>query len=122
SVAHLINSGVPVERVTMSSDGYGAMTVLEPDGKFKALVAPVSSLYEEFTGTLREGVPVTDAIRIVAANPADYLALHGKGHIREGMDADLLLIGASDYSLKAVFAMGRKMVENGTALVKGVFE
>ncbi|MCL1941255.1 MAG: amidohydrolase family protein, partial [Synergistaceae bacterium] len=122
SVARLIDSGVPVERITMSSDGYGAMTVLEPDGKFKALVAPVSSMYEEFTGIMREGVTPTDAIRIAATNPADFLALHGKGHIREGMDADLLLIGANDYSLKAVFAMGRKMVENGAALVKGMFE
>ena len=64
----------------------------------------------------------TDAIRIVTSNPADCLALTGKGHIREGMDADLLIINSNDHSLKAVFAMGRKMVENDVALVKGTFE
>jgi len=79
-------------------------------------------LYEEFADTLREGVPVSDAVRTVSANPADKLALPGKGYIREGMDADLLLIDPNNYSLKTVFAMGRKMVENGTVLVKGTFE
>ena len=122
AIARLIDSGVPLERITMSSDGYGSMTVLGPDGVYRASVSPVSSLYEEFVNTLHEGVSVPDAVRIVTANPADFLALPGKGHIKEGMDADLLIIGANDYSLKAVFAMGRKMVENGAALVKGTFE
>jgi beta-aspartyl-dipeptidase (metallo-type) len=122
AIARLIDSGVSVERITMSSDGYGAMTVPKPDGQFETHVSPVGSLYEEFADTLREGVSATDAIRIVSTNPADYLALPGKGRIRENMDADLLIIDANDYTLKAVFAMGRKMVENGTILVKGVFE
>lgn len=122
AIARLIESGVHVERITMSSDGYGSMTVLAPDGTYQAAVSPVSSLYEEFTNTLREGVPMTDAVRIVTQNPADSLTLQGKGSISEGMDADLLIIDEKGYSLKAVFAMGRKMVENGVAIVKGAFE
>jgi beta-aspartyl-dipeptidase (metallo-type) len=122
ALARLIDSGVPIERITMSSDGYGAMTVLGPDGNYQASVSPVSSLYEEFVDTLREGVSMTDAVRIVSTNGADSLALPGKGRVREGMDADLLIIDAVNYKLKAVFAMGQKMVENDIALVKGAFE
>ncbi|MCL1876155.1 MAG: beta-aspartyl-peptidase [Synergistaceae bacterium] len=122
AIVRLIDSGVPIERITMSSDGYGSMTVQAPDGTYQASVSPVSSLYEEFADTLREGVPMTDALKIVTRNPADSLSLHGKGHIKEGMDADLLIIDEKDYNLKAVFAMGRKMVEGDIALVKGAFE
>jgi beta-aspartyl-dipeptidase (metallo-type) len=122
ALARLIDSGVPIERITMSSDGYGAMTAPGPNGVLEACVSPVSSLYEEFVNTLHKGVSMTDMVRIVTANPADSLALPGKGRIREGMDADLLIINENDYSLKAVFAMGRKMVENGIAVVKGAFE
>ena len=118
----LIESGVPVERITMSSDGYGAMTILAPNGQYIASVSPVSSMYEEFVDILREGVSITDALKIVTANPADSLSLPGKGHIQEGMDADLLIIDAKNYNLKAVYSMGRKMVENGVPIVKGAFE
>ena len=122
ALARLIDSGVQIERITMSSDGYGAMTTPGPNGEFEAAVSPVSSLYEEFVNALREGISMTDMVKIVSTNGADSLALPGKGRIREGMDADLLIINAKDYSLKAVFAMGRKMAENGVAIVKGAFE
>lgn len=122
AVAKLLNAGVPVDRITMSSDGNGSMTVPLDGGGFKTIVAPVRSMFQEFAAFLKEGIPVTDAVRIVSTNPADFLLLGSKGRIKEGADADILLVGEADYSLKMVFAMGRKMVEDDVALVKGTFE
>lgn len=122
AVRRLMESEVPIERITMSSDGNGSMAVAQSDGSFKMLVSPVKSMYEEFVDMMREGVAVADACRIVSSNSADMLGLPLKGKIKVGADADLLLISSEDFSLNTVFAKGKKMVENGNPIVFGVFE
>jgi beta-aspartyl-dipeptidase (metallo-type) len=122
AVSRLISSGVPIELISMSSDGNGSMAVPQADGTFKMLVSPVQAMYEEFTDMLKEGVPCSDAIRVVSGNPAKALGLLSKGKVASGADADLLLISKEDFSLSAVWALGKKMVENDVAIVKGVFE
>lgn len=122
AVVKLLDAGVPVQRISMSSDGNGSMTVPKEGGGFRTIVAPTKSMFQEFSAFLKEGIPPGDAVRIVSTNPAEWLLLESKGRVREGADADLLLVRESDYSLRMVFAMGRKMVEDDVALVKGTFE
>lgn len=122
AVSRLISSGVPIEIITMSSDGNGAMSVPQADGALKMLVSPVKAIYEEFVDMLREGISYPDAIRVVSCNPAKALGLLSKGKIANGADADLLLISKKDFSLKAVWALGEKMVEDNVPIKKGVFE
>ena len=69
------------------------------------------------SGTL----PLTDALRLFSSNAADELGLPAKGSIREGMDADVLVLDG-DMNVDKVFARGRLMVNEGRAVVKGTFE
>lgn len=41
--------------------------------------------------------------------------------MQEGTDADLALL-EKDYSIHSVFAKGRKLMQNGRSLVRGMYE
>lgn len=54
------------------------------------------------------GIPITEAIRLITANPAKAMGLSTKGSIDEGMDADFTVFD-SDVNVKAVFVGGNQM-------------
>lgn len=122
AAAELLRAGVPLEHISMSSDGNGVMTKIdEKNGSKQPLMAPAESLLQEFLDMIREGIPPETASRICSANPAGALQLPGgKGHIREGGDADLLVLDR-DLNLRLVLARGRKLLE-GNWVAKGTFE
>ncbi len=121
AVADLLGAGVPVRRISLSSDANGSISVPE-GGKMVVKAAPAASMYFAFIDMIKEGIPLPDAARIASTNTADNLGLAAKGRIGEGADADLLLIVPGTYALRMVFAKGRKMVQDGVPLVKGTFE
>ena len=71
---------------------------------------------------LKEGLALAAALKSITSNPANIYKLSGKGSIRRGFDADFVLLDPERLSIDAVYAMGRAMVEDGRALVKGTFE
>jgi beta-aspartyl-dipeptidase (metallo-type) len=123
AVRFCVESGVPLENITMSSDGNGSMSILGDDGKpIGLLVARLDSLREELAALIeREGFELSEAVKIVTSNVADYLKLRGKGHIAEGFCADLVLLG-KNLEIVHVFAKGRRMVSDGITIAKGIFE
>ncbi len=65
---------------------------------------------------------LVDVLRLVTSNPADRLGIsQHKGRIREGADADLVILN-KDLCIDKVFANGRLMVDAGKAVVKRTFE
>lgn len=114
--------GVPIDRITMSSDGNGSMPVFNEKRELVALTAASSaSLFASVRLIVREGVlPLEEAIKLITANPAASLKLPNKGCIREGFDADLLILNA-DLDIEYVYAKGRCMI-HGDEVVRGVFE
>lgn len=123
AVAHCVRRGVPLERITMSSDGNGAMAFLDDAGKPTGLlVARLDSLHAELTALVkREGFDLADAVRIVTSNVADYLRLPRKGYIAEGGSADLVLLDER-LEIVDVFSRGRRMAAGGETIVRGTFE
>lgn len=120
AVARALEAGVPLENVTMSSDGNGVMTRLLENGEKQPLMAPVGSLLEEFFDMIREGLDVGTAVRVCSTNSAAAVGLSGKGRLAEGRDADLLLFSRG-LKLEKVIARGRVLVD-GERAVKGLFE
>lgn len=116
-------AGVPMDHVTMSSDGNGGMSLTLPDGSQKLLVAQLASLHEEVRdAVLTEGVPLETAIRVAGENPARANGLWPrKGTIRPDSDGDLLILDEGMY-IDTVVARGRVMVRGGKAVVKGTYE
>ena len=116
-------AGVPMDHVTMSSDGNGSMSLTLPDGGQQLLVARLVSLHEEIRdAVLAEGVPLETAIRTAGENPARANGLWPrKGALRPDSDGDLLILDEA-LNIDTVAARGRVMVRGGKPEVKGTYE
>ncbi len=118
----LYEEGVPMDRVTMSSDANGCMSVTLPDGSQKQLAVSPDSFQEEVKDALLAGVPTEIVAKVVSSNPAQANGLYPqKGCLQADRDADLIIYSDS-YDVDTVIAKGQIMVAAGEALVKGTFE
>ena len=118
----LYEEGVPMDKVTMSSDANGCMSVTLPDGSQKQLAVSPDSFQEEVKDALLAGVPTEVVAKVVSSNPAQANGLYPqKGCLQADSDADLIIYSDS-YDVDTVIAKGQIMVAAGEALVKGTFE
>ncbi|MGL5150357.1 MAG: beta-aspartyl-peptidase [Clostridium sp.] len=120
----LLDKNIPIEHITFSSDGNGSMPLFDEKGKMIALgICSVDTLYREVKeAILTHKVPIDQAIRVITSNVATLLKLKNKGTIEKGKDADIVLINKNELTINKVLSMGRLMVDNGKAIVKGTFE
>ena len=122
AINQLLEAGVPIEHITMTSDGGGSLPDFDEYGNLTKLVSgpPASILWETIDAIREENIPIETAIKPVTSNPADVLKLNQKGRIEAGKDADLILLN-KDYKVEFLFAMGKKMIENQTIIAKETF-
>lgn len=123
AIRALLEAGVPLEHITMTSDANGSLPDFDEKGNLRRLAfgKPVSVLNELRDAVLQEQLPLEKAVRIVTRNPATILKLPGKGQIAKGMDADLLLLD-DGLHLQTVIAKGQLMMHEGKLLAKGTYE
>lgn len=123
AIRRLLDAGVPIARITLSSDANGNMPVRNEAGQVIRLdVQEVIHLYREIRDlAVEEGVPLEQAIQTVTANPARVFGLKKKGTLAPGKDADFLLLD-DGLQLQAVYARGRLVSSVGAPTVLGVFE
>jgi beta-aspartyl-dipeptidase (metallo-type) len=105
AIRMLIKNGVPIERVTMSTDGNGSMPKFDKKKEIVGmLVGSVSSLYKEFIDIIKEEkMPIEDAIRVTSTNISKHLKLIKKGEIKAGKDADLIVLDKEHTSNKVCY-------------------
>jgi len=124
ALSMLLESGVPLEQITMSSDGNVSMPIFDENGNKTGLFnAGVEYLYRMFLNIARNcHIPLCDSLKIVTSNVARVLGIEDrKGSIEVGKDADLIIFD-KNYEIDSVLARGRVMVENGKEKVRGYFE
>ena len=95
ALKQLLESGVPLNHITFTSDACGSLPGFDPEtGKLikMEMGLPSSNLREIKESVLDEGIPLEQALQVVTSNPADILKLSGKGYIKEGFDADILIL------------------------------
>ncbi len=120
----MLIDGLPIERVTFSSDGQGSLPEFDEKGKLvRLLVGTSASLFQEFQdAVLQEKVSLPDALKTVTSNVADVFKLPSKGRIKVGNDADLVLLDPTRLEIKTVIARGSIMIRDGEIQRKGTFE
>jgi beta-aspartyl-dipeptidase (metallo-type) len=123
ALKRMLDAGVEIGQITFTSDGQASLPDFDDNGELIGLqIGRVSSLYEAVKeAVLSEAIPFETAIRVITENPATVLKLGRKGRIEIGRDADLVLLD-ENYEIDTVLALGKVMVENGEAVVKGTFE
>jgi len=114
--------GLPLTRLTASSDSNGSMPVFDAEGRLVRLtIATEEWLLRKFREIVRGGrLPIETALRIFSTNAADFYKLGRKGRIEPGRDADILILDG-DLGLVDVFARGRRMMAAGRVLARGTF-
>lgn len=118
-----LDENVPVEKIVFTSDGQGSLPVFNEKKEFVRLgIGKVTSLYNEVRDSvLVEGLRFEDAIRVITSNPASILKLKNKGFVKEGFDADIVILD-KDLNIDSVIAMGQFMIEDKNIRVYGTFE
>ncbi|MBV5348308.1 beta-aspartyl-peptidase, partial [bacterium] len=123
AIQKLIQAGVPIEHITMSSDGCGSLPSFNENGDIERLeMGYPMSVYTELADMVNEeSIPLEQAVKVLTSNIADILKLRQKGRIQIGKDADLVIVDAN-FTIQHVVAMGKLMVKGGNLLKKGNYE
>ncbi|MGB7996312.1 MAG: beta-aspartyl-peptidase [Photobacterium halotolerans] len=108
ALAKALQAGVPVERISFSSDANASLPRFDADGNTIGVdTGRIASLYEAVQlAVTRYGVPFDLAIQCITSTPANALGFHRKGYIRPGFDADLVLIQPDNMQIKQVWSQG----------------
>ena len=114
--------GLPLTRMTASSDSNGSMPVFDAAGRLVRLtIATEGDLLRKLREAVVTGLlPLETAVRIFSTNAADFYKLGRKGRIEPGRDADILLLDGG-LGLVDVFARGKRMMAAGRLLARGTF-
>jgi beta-aspartyl-dipeptidase (metallo-type) len=124
ALKRMLESNVDISQITFTSDAQGSLPDFNEFGELVGLkIGRISSLYNEVRdAVLKEGIQLETAIKVITQNPAAILKLKQKGMVAEGKDADLVLLNKNDLMIDSVMALGKVMVKEGKAIVKGTFE
>lgn len=123
AVRSALDAGVPLERITFSSDSNVPGAVRDPEGQLTGMrVVPPTVLHRDLMRTVRDaGLSLEQALQLITTNVARVLCLQDrKGSIAEGCDADLVMIDPEDH-IDTVLVGGETVVSERQAVHRGPF-
>lgn len=123
AIAELLKSGVPLQHITMTSDGNGSLPGFDQNGKLVKLeMGQPYSVFKEIMDTVKdEKVPLEKALRVITSNVADILNLKAKGRIETNYDADIILLD-NNHEIQYILARGEIFTDNYKQVRKGTYE
>ena len=124
AIKELIEAGVPLENITMSSDSNAAQIIKSEKGELeKMFLTPVNVIIQEFKEAVTQwNLPFSDVLKIVTINVAKVLGIERfKGSILPGKHADLILMD-DDLNIDTVMAKGKILVKDSIPVLTGKFE
>lgn len=117
-----LQAGLPLDRLTCSSDGAGCMPVFDAHGHICAMdIGRPRTLVDTISGLRARAVPWPQLLPIFTRNVADLLRLPHKGRLAPGADADLVAWTPGG-QVSAVMARGEWLVKDARPVVFGRFE
>jgi beta-aspartyl-dipeptidase (metallo-type) len=122
ALTRYLETGLPPERVTISSDGGGCLPVFDADGRVTVMdVGRTTAMADALRELLSCGQPLERVLPAFTSNPARLLLLSRKGRLTPGSDADLVVLD-EEGKVRDVMARGRWHVLGGRPKVRGLFE
>lgn len=120
SLAYLINNGIGIDRVTISSDGNGSVP---PNSSNKGVGGMDQLIKDLRAGIIENNLDLATVIKTVTINPAKVLKLYPqKGCLSIGSDADILVLKEADLSISHLLAKGQVAVKDQKVVMKGKYE
>jgi len=117
-----LDSGAPVERITVSSDGGGCLPIFDVQGEMLHMdIGRPSSLIETLQALLADGRSLETVLPAFTSNVANILRLKRRGRIREDAVADMIVLN-DDNNISDVMIAGIWHVRHGEQEVSGQFE
>eukprot|EP01012_Entosiphon_sulcatum_P021600 TRINITY_DN26441_c0_g1_i1.p1 TRINITY_DN26441_c0_g1~~TRINITY_DN26441_c0_g1_i1.p1 ORF type:complete len:504 (+),score=67.27 TRINITY_DN26441_c0_g1_i1:27-1514(+) len=105
-VAKHYRRGIPLERMSFSTDAYGSLPEFDSQGRLVGYTFGFPSLMWQALvrfWTNETDVPRESVLALFTRNPANFLQLKGgKGRIVTGGDADVLLVDLNDLTVRDV--------------------
>ena len=123
AVMTALDSGAPVDRLSLSTDGNVGMPIRGKDGTQSGLyLERVMSLHHEVKALITKGMGVGKAVSLATVNPARRIGIYPqKGVIRVGSDADLIVYD-ENFEISSVFAGGKVGFEANQPRLFSLFE
>lgn len=123
AIVEFMKAGVPLEHITMTSDGCGSLPDFDEKGNLIQLEMgyPKSIFTELIDAVTEEGLELEKALKVVTSNVADILKLKQKGRIETGKDADVVLLN-DNFEIVHMLAMGEFFVKESKMIRKGSYE
>ncbi len=122
AVAIAIEQKLPLERITLSSDGGGCLPNFDRGGNLLSMdFGRAQTLHETLIAALKLQLSLTDILPMLTRNVADLLRLKHKGQVRVGYDADIIVLD-DNMHISDVLALGRWHKRAGEMRIKGTFE
>jgi len=117
-----LETGLPPERISISSDGGGCLPVFDENGKMTQMeIGRSSAMPQTLAKAVALGIPLEQALPAFTKNVAVHLRLAGKGCLEAGADADLVVLDEAG-GVKEVMACGVWFVQDGVPVRRGIFE
>lgn len=116
--------GVPMDKVTISSDGQGSWSNYDEAGNLLEIgVSEVDTMYRQIKYLVeKKEMTLEEALSLGTVNVAKALEIYPKkGCVQEGSDADLVILNG-DLSMDTVIANGSVMMKDGVVCRKGTYE
>lgn len=118
----IVEAGLPLSQVTISSDGGGCMPCFNSQGELCGLdYGRSETLLQTLQQCANQPQLFDAALRAVTSNVAQALRLPAKGKIKAGCDADIIVVDEK-LSLDSLMAGGRWHIINNSVKISGTFE
>lgn len=122
AISQYFDSGLPVDKITISSDGGGCLPAFNAQGEVMHMdIGDSIELHKALKSLLARNYSLAQLVPVFTSNVADLLRLNNKGRITKGHDADLVVLD-DDNDIWGVMAMGRWHKQSGQQLIFGTFE
>lgn len=121
-VVSVVERNLPLNQITVSSDGGGCMPCFNCRGELTGMdFGKAETLHETLSEVLDQGIALETVLPMMTSNVADLLRMHAKGRIAVGNDADLIVMDEQN-NISGVMALGRWHRHQGEQIIKGTFE